>query len=263
MPAPQAPRLRRKFGRRIAALLVLFVAVLPPARASEAPSPPAGRKFFVRAGAGIGLREPAATLSFSRPIYAEPADFRLAYSLKRGGSFEAAIGAALSRSLGIEAGACFSSRDLTETASLSIPHPLWMGAPRSKTVPGPALELDEMEIFLNLLLTVRLPVVDLTLSGGPCFLSAKATVVSDVKIEETGYPYLDFDASAATTRIRRNVLGAAGGAALSIDLGPRISVGLGARYVAGSVSFKPAGDIPELRPALGGWRIGGGIKLRG
>jgi hypothetical protein len=228
-----------------------------PARPTAASEP----KLFLRAGYNIGFAESTNSLSFSRAAYYETSTFGLNYALKKGNSIDAAVGYMLGRSLGIEVGASLTSRNMDETTSLSVPHPLWMDYPRTGTLAGSGLSLSETDIYLNLVYTIRFSMFGISLYGGPCYIMAAATVVSDVATSETGYPYMEMNASQPTTKIKQNVFGFDGGAALSIHLGRSIALVLDARYVSGTGAFKPESDVPELKLSLGGLRAGGGFKL--
>jgi len=234
-------------------------------RVSETPASPSGTeepRLYVRAGYDMGFQEPSQTLDFTRTAYYETASFGLAYKAKKSGSIDAAAGYMFSRSLGVEVGASMTNRDLTETLSLSVPHPLWMGYPRTGTMDGSDLKISEIDIYLNLVFNVRFSMFGVSLYGGPCLMMATATIVSNVATSETGYPYMDMAADQTTSEVKKNVTGFDAGAALSAYLGRSFALVLDVRYVGGTGAFKPEGDIPELKLALGGLRAGGGLKIR-
>ena len=93
-------------------------------------------------------------------------------------------------------------------------------------------------------------------------MMAAATIVADVTTEETGYPYMELNVTQTPSEIKKNVFGFDAGAAVSVHLGRMFAVFLDARYVYGKGGFKPEGDIPELELNLGGFRAGGGLKVR-
>jgi hypothetical protein len=247
-------------------------AVAPPkpsAPAAPAPlqaQPPvvsaAEPKIYVRAGYDMGFAEAKSSLSFTRTAYYETASYGLDYGLKKGGSIDGAVGYMFSPRLGVEVGASMTNRDISESTSFSVPHPLWMGYPRTGTVNGSGLKLKEIDLYLNLVFSLRFSMFGVSLYGGPCYMMAAATIISDVAIAETGYPYMEISVSLPTAEIKKNVVGFDGGAALSVHFGRSIALVLDARYVGGTGAFKPAGDIPELKLALGGLRAGGGLKLQ-
>jgi hypothetical protein len=230
----------------------------PPAGSSGAAEP----KLYVRLNYGLGFQEESKTLSFDRTVYYETASYGLDYTLKKGGSFDGAVGYMLSPSIGAEIGASMTSRDMTESLTLSVPHPLWMGYPREGTIDGSGLKLSEIDLYLNLVYSLRFSMFGVSLYGGPCFMMASATIVTDVTTEETGYPYMELNATQTSAQVKKNVFGFDAGAALSVYLGRSFAVLLDARYVSGKGAFKPEGDIPELALTLGGFRVGGGLKLR-
>lgn len=241
-------------------------ATAPPA--AQRPSPPrattpaaAGPKLYVRLNYGLGFQEESKSLSFERTVYYETAAYGLDYKLKKGGSFDGAVGYMLTPSIGAELGASMTSRDFAESLNLSIPHPLWMGYPRVGTIDGSGLKLSEIDLYLNLLYSLRFSMFGVSVYGGPCFMMATATIVSDVTTEETGYPYMELNATQVSSEVKKNVFGFDAGLALSVHLGQSFAVFLDARYVAGKGAFKPAGDVPELSLTLGGFRAGGGLKL--
>lgn len=219
-------------------------------------------RFYVRAGYDMGFQEPSQTLDFTRTVYYETASFGLAYKAKKSGSIDAAAGYMFSRSLGVEIGASMTNRDLTETLSLSVPHPLWMGYPRTGTMDASGLKISEIDVYLNLVFNLRFSMFGVSLYGGPCLIMATATIVSNVTTAETGYPYMEMAADQTTSNIKKNVTGFDAGAALSVYLGRSFALVLDVRYVGGTGAFKPEGDIPELKLALGGLRAGGGLKVR-
>ena len=233
-----------------------------PARPEAAPAAAPEPRIYIRVNYGMGFQDESKALSFSRSQYQETASFDLDYMLKKGGAFDGAVGYMLGRSLGVELGASVTGRDLTESLSVSVPHPLWMQYPREGTVDGPALKLNETDLYLNLVYNLRFSMFGVSVYGGPCLMMAKATIVSDVATEETGYPYTELNVTQTPAEIKKNVFGFDAGAAVSVYLGRMFAVFLDARYVYGKGGFKPDGDIPALDLGLGGFRAGGGLKLR-
>jgi len=226
-----------------------------------APSAVVAPKLYVRAGYDLGFQESSQTVNFTRSVYYESAAYGLAYQAKKSGSIDAAVGYMFGRSLGVEIGASMTNRDLSETLTLSVPHPLWMGYPRQGTLDGSGLKVSEIDLYLNLVYSLRFSMFGLSVYGGPCYMMATATIVSDVTTTETGYPYMELAADQPTSEVKKSVVGFDAGAALSVHFGRSLALVLDARYVGGTGAFKPEGDIPELKLALGGLRAGGGLKV--
>ena len=213
---------------------------------------------------GYGPQKESKSLSFERTQYQETAAFGMNYAMKAASMiFDGAVGYMLTPSLGVELGASMTSnRDITETLDASIPHPLWMSYPREGTIDGPDLKLNQIDLYLNAVYSFRFSKLGVSLFAGPCYLMSTATIVTDVATEEKGYPYMNLDVIQTASEIKSNAFGFDAGAAVSFSFGRMFDVFLDARYIMGKGAFKPEGDLPELELNLGGFRAGGGLKLR-
>ena len=239
-----------------------------PARKPEAPAPaPAAvslqsyPKFFVTLGYQIGFGTDSQTLNATETIYQETAAYDLSYQLLKGNAIDAAVGFYLGSSWGLKLGGSLISRDFAESTHFSVPHPLWMGSPRSGDISGTGMAVKETELFLNLFYSFNLGPLAAQLYGGPCFALSTATIVSAITNTETGYPYTTNTVAQTTSDFKGSGFGFDAGLNLGFNFGSSFGLYLDARYVSVSATYKPGGIIPELPAALGGFRAGGGLKV--
>jgi hypothetical protein len=219
------------------------------------------KKFFVYLDFQLGFTKDTQDLSYTQTIYYEPAEYGLAYTIDKGNSFDGGAGFMFSPLLGVRIGGSYTSRTVHEKTTLSIPHPLWMESPRTGEITGDSLQMTTIDLYLNLVCSLRFGMFGLDLYVGPGYALTQATLVSQVTFSETGYPYGGGSASQSNEKINRNIFGVNGGISLGAYLGDFLAIVLDGRYISGSAAYKPAGDIPQLTATTGGLRAGGGIKL--
>jgi len=219
------------------------------------------KKFFVSLDFLMGFSKESQSLPFSRTVYYETASYGLDYALNKSQSFGATLGFHFSPSLGIALAVGSTSRTIDETSTVTLPHPLWPESNRSGELKDTSQKLSELDIALNLFLSLRFGPLGLSLFGGPCYMMSKATLVSDLAFAEQGYPYLEVTLTQSTASLTSNVVGFNAGAEVGYYLGRSLELFVGGKFVGGTAKFKPETDVPELSIALGGLRAGAGLKL--
>jgi hypothetical protein len=219
------------------------------------------KRFFVSLDFLMGFSKESQSLPFSRTVYYETAPYGLEYALNKSQSFGATLGFHFSPSLGIALAVSSTSRTIDETTTMSVPHPLWPESHRSGELKDTSQKLSELDIALNLFLSLRFGPLGLSLFGGPCYMMSKATLVSDLAFTEQGYPYLEVSLTQSTASLTSNVIGFNAGAEVGYYLGRSLELFAGGKFVGGTAKFKPGTDVPELSIALGGLRAGAGLKL--
>ena len=219
------------------------------------------KRFFVSLDFLMGFSKESQSLPFSRIVYYETASYDLDYALNKSQSFGATLGFHFSPSLGIALAVSSTSRTIDETTTMTVPHPLWPGSSRSGELKDTSQKLSELDIALNLFLSLRFGPLGLSLFGGPCYMMSKATLVSDPAFAERDYPYLEVTLTPSTASLTSNVFGFNAGAEVGYYLGRSLELFAGGKFVGGTAKFKPGTDVPELSIALGGLRAGAGLKL--
>ncbi len=249
------------------------VSPVRPAVRSEAPAPAPQRapmpapvassrpKFFVNLGYQLGFGTDNQTSNATETIYQETAAYDLVYQLQKGNAIDTAVGYYFGSSWGAKFGGSLISRNFTETTSFSVPHPLWLNNPRVGEFDPLTLAVTDIEIYLNLFYVFQFGPVDAELYGGPCFALSTATIVSAITNTETGYPYTSNTVTQSTAKFSSNAFGFDAGLNLGFKFGSHFGIYLDTRYVSASATYKPGGIIPDLPAALGGLRLGGGLKV--
>ena len=212
-------------------------------------------------GYQIGFGTGSSTLDYTESVYQEPASYSLAYNIKKGNSIDAAVGYLVGPSWGVKIGASLTSRDIAETTTFSIPHPLWMNTPRTGTIDATGMAIKETDLYLDLFFTFSLGPVTADLYGGPCYVLSTATIASSISFSETGYPYTTNSVSQAVADFKGNAFGFNAGLSLGYQFGSSFGLYVDARYLSAKATYATGGSIPSLSVTLGGLRAGGGLKV--
>lgn len=217
-------------------------------------------KLYLAGFYNLGLQEDSTRADYQTILYFETASFSTAYELPRANSFSAALGYHFSPALALEVGADISSRNINAQNSFAIPHPLWTNSPRSGETAFTG-KLEEKSAYLNLVLVLRFSPLQLRLAAGPCYLMAKAGIISDFSLAETAYPFETVSVSPQQVENTQNVLGFNAAAALGFSFSPNFSLLLQARYIGAQAEFTSGTDYPGLKINLGGLKLGGGLQI--
>ena len=198
--------------------------------------------------------------SFTFDQYAESGQADVDYAVKAGPVYEGGLGVRLWKALGF--GVSFSSYTDTSTATVSaaIPHPFFFS--RARQIDG-TVNTKREETTINAQIMAFVPAgsrVLIVLSAGPSYMTARQTLVSGVRWNES-YPYDTATFSVADTITpSESVMGLNAGADLIFRFGRSFGVGALVRYTQGSVDLSPA-EGRTITVDLGGLQAGAGIRL--
>ena len=242
--------------------LVLAAALAAPA---PAPKPAATRHdtgFTVTFAGGVAAIPLTWQTSASWPLDAETARLEAAQEASLGPALEAAVSFRFSRRLGVSAAFGWARRDGRAEIEAQLPHPLYLGRPR--TLNGATDGLGYLQVASHLDLEWR-PVrgkVELTLFAGPSLLRVDADLVERVTASEA-YPYDEAVFATAETASSgpASSLGWNAGMALAGAIAPKLDLGLQARYS----SARPELDAPgggSVTLEAGGLDLTAFLRLR-
>jgi hypothetical protein len=233
----------------------------PTQAAAIKPSKEPYKKIFMRLQYQMGFQQESLNLNMSRTVYHENAQYGLAYSANKGNSIDAAIGFRFARMFGVALGFSSTSRGMDEKTSVSIPHPLWMNSPRAGEVEASALNLNAIDLYFNLMCFLEIWKFGVDIYAGPCYMLTKADIITDISFSEGSYPYTQITFTPSTASVKSNVIGFDAGVSLGLVLGGNFAIFVDGRYVTGKGLYKSGTDIDDLSIALGGLKVGAGVKI--
>ena len=204
--------------------------------------------------------------------YQEDADFTAVYDVGAGLLFDAAGGVRLPSGLGFGVGLSRFDKVL-DPASIDarIPHPFHFD--RSRSLPsgpvgvidanGSASDLTRLETAVHVEIRWFAPVsetVELAVFGGPTFFNLDQDLVTAVAHDHV-YPYDEATLSSASKTPRSaSAVGFHAGADVGFFFSEMVGVGAMLRYSAGSVDLPGEGE--NVPVDVGGFQVGGGLRLR-
>jgi len=220
---------------------------------------PAGHKdsgFALTIAGGIATLPLDWTTTASWTLYAEPARLEASQEASLGPAVEGALSFRFARRFGVSAAFGWSRRDGSAEIEAQLPHPLYLGRPR--TVSGSASSLEYSQTASHLDFEWR-PVtgkLELALFAGPTLLRAKAELVDRVTATEA-YPYdtASFASATATSVSSSDAFGWNVGAALGAAVASHVDLGVQLRYSRAK---------PELTTSSGSVTLeAGGLDVTG
>jgi hypothetical protein len=231
-----------------------------PAIQTTAPRIPRSPKISLRFAYGAGPSKVNESISWTQVVYQENAVYSVNYDVGKGHSFSAGLGYKFSGHLGIELGFDSASRELIAGNRASIPHPLYFSSPR-EAANTERRKMQESALSLDLIYNIPFGKFGLDLFAGPTYFSTSAELTSAMAFTESAYPYDSVSISPQTEKLRKSVIGLNAGSSMNLYLGKNFAVFITARYLWAKADFQPSSGIPQLNLALGGLRLGGGLKL--
>lgn len=218
--------------------------------------------FFVSLGGGAAVGSLGWTSSATWTQYAEAARVDASYEAGSGPALEAGLGYRLSRRVGLAFSFGWARRDASARVEASLPHPLYLGRPRSVQGQASGLSYREYASHLDLLLVPVAGRLEVALFAGPCLLRVDADEVARVEFDEE-YPYDEATFRAAVTQRSRSdtAFGWSAGASVGYALTARLGVAAQARYTRAKPELKAEGGTPGPVSA-GGTQVTALVRLR-
>lgn len=220
-----------------------------------------GRGFVnVNGGTQGGAQDFDASWTFSR--YGENGRFEIRNDVDRsGGLFDLSGGARIWRNLAFGIG--FSRVKGTTDASVSatVPHPLFVGRPRTATASRTDLTHTERAVHFQAVWVMPLRYgIDLAFSAGPSVISLEQSFLTDAEANEVGAPFSQVSLSTTTTEQKKSGAGFNAGVDVNYMVTPNFGAGLLLRYAGGSIEIPFRSDLATVD--IGGFHVGGGLRVR-
>ncbi len=217
-------------------------------------------EIFLRVTYGPGLLKEDRASTWTAPVYQEEASFAADYVVAKGLSFFASAGYMLSNAVGVGIGLDRTSRDLTVDGHVIVPHPIYFDSPREASVSASG-GMTETALSLDLFGRWPLGPVELNAWAGPALFLASADFISGMPFTESAYPYDTVSMDVRLEKGRKSAFGLSAGTSLDIRLSRGLALSVTGRYLRATVGFQPSSGIPRQNVALGGFKIGGGLKV--
>jgi hypothetical protein len=162
-------------------------------------------------------------------------------------------------------GFAYSRLNVTGTAEVvaKVPSPIYYDQPRTATASLNALDHTENAYHFQALW--MLPItdkVDVMISGGPTWFSLTQGVVTSPQITEVGPPYTTVNMTVSQSTLTASKMGFNVGADLTFRFANNFGVGGMLRYSSATVTLESAGSDATSDVKVGGFQVGGGIRIR-
>jgi opacity protein-like surface antigen len=217
-------------------------------------------RFSIKVGYAIGFPAGSSSISWSEQVYQESARYGVDYNFGEGHSFRVSLGYMFTNRLGIDLGLDLSSRDIDVANSASIPHPLYFNSPRTAEQAAD-YTISENAVLLNIRYSILFGRFGLDLDGGPALFLMSAELTSDITFAESAYPYDTVSITSPSEKTSENALGFNCGGRLNYNLAKGFAICLDVRYSSAKAHYAPSSGIPETSLTLGGFTLGGGLKV--
>jgi hypothetical protein len=162
-------------------------------------------------------------------------------------------------------GFAYSRLNVTGTAEVvaKVPSPIYYDQPRTATASLNALDHTENAYHFQALW--MLPItdkVDVMISGGPSWFSLTQGIVTSPQITEVGPPYTTVNMTVAQSTLTASKMGFNVGADLTFRFANNFGVGGMVRYSTATVTLESTGSDATSDVKVGGFQVGGGIRVR-
>jgi len=198
--------------------------------------------------------------SFTLTKNAESAPVTTTLKPATGSFFDAGVRVRLVGPIGVGVVGFSASSTANGSLDARIPHPFFFNQlrPISGTLSG--VERTETGAHMELDYTIAVSKFDITLFGGPSYISLQQALVTDVTYTEA-YPFDTATfASALSTKAKKSGTGFNGGADVTWRLGKSFGLAGLVRYTGGTLSLEAAADNTADVKA-GGVQVGGGLRI--
>ena len=190
--------------------------------------------------------------------FAEKGTIESAYSAQLGPGAEVGLELRLKPKLALSATAGFATRSNDDAYTARLPHPLYLDRHRVSSGEQGGFSYTEMAGHVGLSYIGGSPRLGYALFGGPSLYRVRAELVDRADTREA-YPYDDVSFTLVTTRASRVAPGFHVGARLTRPIGPRLHLGLQARYGMAKASLKPKAE-DETKVTAGGLQVSVGAR---
>jgi len=201
-------------------------------------------------------------------VYAETQTIRTSYETGSGLGGDGALQVSLYRGLGLLAGYTYGTRDVSGTADVTRPHPLYLNRPRTASAELSGYGYKEGAFDVDVayspraLRTARGPHLDWAFFAGVTFFKVEADLL-DVPTFDERYPYDQLTILGAPARpIKESATGFNVGGRLDYRFGKSKSFGIGlqVRYSAASVELRATDATTPAKIDAGGLSVGAGVR---
>jgi len=212
------------------------------------------KNFFIDINGGYQAASHDIGSTSTPTIYDEPARIVTTQKVGGGALFDIAAGYRVWHDLAISLGYTWSDNSSDAQVAASIPHPLFTDQPKTTTFSASGLKHKESTINLDLVWSQPInDHMDAALSFGPSFINVSQEVVSGVNVvsgtQDVSSPNVE---KQTKTSVGFNI-----GGDFTYLFTPRVGAGIMARYLYGKTDLT---SVPNM--TLGGFQIGGGVRLR-
>ncbi|MBI3491611.1 MAG: hypothetical protein HY047_07525 [Acidobacteria bacterium] len=216
-------------------------------------------RFRISLNGGEQISGDVITQSFTVQKNLEAAPITVDVDNKRGQWFDGGIVAGVKGRLGVGVAVSYAWHDTNAGVAASIAHPFFFNQPRP--IAGTAgTTRTETAVHVDAVYFLRRGTLDVSVSGGPSFFSARQTLVTDVTYTDA-YPFDTATfASASTTRSSTTAAGFNVGAEATWMRWRRVGVGGLVRFARASTTFSVASNNTATGD-LGGLQVGGGLRF--
>jgi hypothetical protein len=199
----------------------------------------------------------------SDPWFGETASWTADYNVKSGPEFDVGGGVRIWRNL--VAQVSYARFEDSRVAAIAghVPHPFFFDRPRD--ISGDSTALKQQEQAIHIAAQWTFPAtrhVDVSVFGGPSVYRLKRDLVSDVTYADD-YPYDSATFSAASVEnIAKTGVGFHAGADVTWLFTRTVGVGAVVRFTRATLDLDSPANAGTLSLDLGGFQVGGGLRLR-
>jgi hypothetical protein len=227
----------------------------PPApRASQSTASVPTKNFFIDINGGFQAASHDFATTSTPTIYDEPARIVTTQKVGGAGMFDIGAGYRVWHDLAISLGYVYSDSSSDAQIAASIPNPIFFDQPVTRTLTASGLKHKESTINLDLVWSTPINgKMDAALSLGPSFIHVSQEVVTSVNVaagtQDVTSPNVE---KQSKTAVGFNI-----GGDLTYLFQPRVGVGVMLRYLYGKTDLTSVSGL-----TLGGFQVGGGVRLR-
>ena len=212
-------------------------------------------KGFVNVTGGAQAASRSLETETSFDLYDEKAIVLSSQDVKGGAFFDISAGYKVWRNLALGLGYSRAGSKTDASIAASIPDPRVHDQPRP--ISASATDLKHTENVVHLMGVWMVPMtdkIDVGISAGPSIFMVKQDVPGAFTVTEPGPSVTN----AAAVTLDKTIVGIHFGVDVTYLVTKRVGVGGLARYTRGSADLEGASD----RLGVGGFQIGGGVRLR-